>query len=249
MEEILILTVGMFFTGIMDAVAGEGGLLSTPLLILAGLPPKTAVASNKAIAMFGNLATCTGFIRGKKVHFKEMKLIIPLMLVGTVIGLEILKAVSNGFMGKFVPAALVVLVFFILFFKDTGMKQKKVSKSKISKIITMAILFAIGIYDGFYGAASGAFMTMTFMFIFGFEIVDSLATSRFLNLLICITATIVLIPSGLLDIKFILIASAGRMVGGYFGSYIAITKGAKYIKPIFIIAIIIAVILMFRKFY
>ena len=55
-----------FFTGIMDAVAGEGGLLSTPLLIMAGLPPKTAVASNKAIAMFGNIATCTGFYPGEK---------------------------------------------------------------------------------------------------------------------------------------------------------------------------------------
>ena len=151
---------------------------------MAGLPPKTAVASNKAIAMMGNIATCTGFIRGKRVRFKELKLIIPVMLIGTVIGIETLKAVSSSFMGKFVPAALVVLVFFVIFIKDTGIKEKKVSRSKLNKIITMSVLFAIGIYDGFYGAASGAFMSMTFMFIFGFEIVDSLATSRFLHLLI-----------------------------------------------------------------
>jgi len=249
MEKIIILTIGMVFTGIMDAVAGEGGLLSTPLLILAGLPPKTAVASNKAIAMMGNIATCTGFIKGKKVRFKELKLIIPLMLIGTVIGIEILKAIPNSFMGKFVPAALVVLVFFIIFIKDTGLKEKKVSKSKLKNIVTMVALFGIGIYDGFYGAASGAFMSMTFMFVFGFDIIDSLATSRFLNLLICTVATIMLIPSGLLDIKIILIASAGRMVGGYFGSYIAMTKGAKFIKPIFLIAVIISIILMFFKYY
>ena len=249
MEEMLILTVGMVFTGIMDAVAGEGGLLSTPLLIMAGLPPKTAVASNKAIAMFGNIATCTGFIRGKKVRFKELKLIIPIMLIGTVIGIEILKTTSNSFMGKFVPAVLIILVFFIIFIKNTGTKEKKISKSKLSKIITMLVLFAIGIYDGFYGAASGAFMSMTFMFVFGFEIVDSLATSRFLNLLICTTATILLIPTGLLDIKFILIASAGRMVGGYLGSYIAITKGARFVKPIFIIAVVVAAVKMFFKYY
>jgi uncharacterized protein len=249
MEEMLILTVGMVFTGIMDAVAGEGGLLSTPLLIMAGLPPKTAVASNKAIAMFGNIATCTGFIKGKKVRFKELKLIIPIMLIGTVIGIEILKTTSNSFMGKFVPAVLIILIFFIIFIKDTGTKEKKISKSKLSRAITMVVLFAIGIYDGFYGAASGAFMSMTFMFVFGFEIVDSLATSRFLNLLICTVATIMLIPTGLLDVKFILIASAGRMIGGYLGSYIAITKGAKFVKPIFLIAVILAAIKMFFKYY
>ena len=87
------------------------------------------------------------------------------------------------------------------------------------------------------------------MLVLGFEIVDSLATSRFLNLLICTTATIMLIPTGLLDVQYILIASIGRMVGGYFGSWIAITKGAKFVKPIFLIAVAIAAIKMFMKYY
>ncbi|MCP4176947.1 MAG: TSUP family transporter [bacterium] len=249
MEKLIILTFGMFFTGIMDAVAGEGGMLSTPLLIMAGLPPITAVASNKAIAMMGNIATCTGFIRGKKVKFSKLKCIIPVMLIGTAIGIEILKVISNQFMGKFVPVTLLFLVFFIIFIKDTGLKDRNISKSAINSIITLTVLFIIGIYDGFYGAAAGAFMSMTFMFIYGFNIVDSLATSRFINLLICITSTVMLIPSGLLDIKIILIASGGRMVGGYFGSYIAITRGAKFIKPIFLIAVIIAIFIMFFKYY
>ena len=249
MEKYLILTVGMFITGIMDAVAGEGGLLAAPLLIMAGLPPKTAVASNKAIAMLGNVATCTGFIRGKKVRFKELKLIIPLMLVGTIIGVEILKFVSNGFMGKVVPVVLGILIFFTLFIKNAGIKEREAKKTKWSKIIVFLVLFAIGVYDGFYGAASGALMSMTFILFLGFEVVDSLATSRFMNLLICTVATIMLIPTGLLDIQYILIASVGRMIGGYCGSYIAITKGTKFIKPIFLLLIIIATVKMFFKFY
>lgn len=249
MENDLILLLGMFFTGIMDAVAGEGGLISTPLLIMCGLPPTSAVATNKAVAFLGNIAACAKFYKSKKIRFKELKLIIPLIIVGTIIGIEILKSVSNSFMGKFVPVALSILIVLILFMKKTGIEERKPFKLKFKKITTVVAFIIIGIYDGFFGAASGAFMTLTFILVLGFDLIDSLATSRFLNLIICAVATIMLIPSGLLNYEAIFFAAAGRMSGAYFGTYIAVTKGASYIKPIFLIALILATVQLFIKYY
>ena len=55
------------------------------------------------------------------------------MLVGTIIGIEILKAVSNSFMGKFVPAVLIILILFTIFFKKTGMEEREIKKNKFHK--------------------------------------------------------------------------------------------------------------------
>ena len=50
----LLLFVAAFVAGFIDSIAGGGGLIATPALLLAGLPPLNALATNKIQAVFGS---------------------------------------------------------------------------------------------------------------------------------------------------------------------------------------------------
>ena len=60
---VALLVVAAFFAGLVDAIAGGGGLMSLPALLAAGLPPHVALGTNKGQAVFGATASAISFWR------------------------------------------------------------------------------------------------------------------------------------------------------------------------------------------
>ena len=47
LDLVLMLVAAAFAAGFVDSIAGGGGLITVPALLLAGLPPAQALATNK----------------------------------------------------------------------------------------------------------------------------------------------------------------------------------------------------------
>ena len=60
----------VFLAGLIDAVAGGGGLISLPAYLIAGLLPHTAIATNKMSSSCGTALATYRFIRAGMVNFK-----------------------------------------------------------------------------------------------------------------------------------------------------------------------------------
>ena len=50
---VMLLMMAAFAAGFVDAIAGGGGLITLPILMLAGLSPAQALATNKVQGVFG----------------------------------------------------------------------------------------------------------------------------------------------------------------------------------------------------
>ncbi|RZA06845.1 MAG: hypothetical protein EOP02_37950, partial [Proteobacteria bacterium] len=65
---LLILVLVAFIAGFIDAIAGGGGLLTTPALLTAGLPPHLVLGTNKLSSTFGSATAGYTFYRRKLFH-------------------------------------------------------------------------------------------------------------------------------------------------------------------------------------
>ena len=62
LHTLLIVCPLVFLGGLVDAVAGGGGLITLPAYLLAGLPPHAASATNKCGNVWGSCPSATSII-------------------------------------------------------------------------------------------------------------------------------------------------------------------------------------------
>ena len=96
----------------IDSVVGGGGLISLPALMFVGLPPASAIATNKLAATMGTFTSAIYFIRSGKVDFKIVGKLIPLTIIGAVAGALVVKFIPPDILR---PLVLVMLVFIAIY--------------------------------------------------------------------------------------------------------------------------------------
>ena len=97
-ELLLLLFIIAATAGWVDTLAGGGGLITVPALLLTGMPPGMAIATNKLQGSMGTLVASIYFVRTKFVRLNQMKGMIVLTFIGSVLGLSV-----NGY-GTLCPA-------------------------------------------------------------------------------------------------------------------------------------------------
>lgn len=86
---------------------GRGGLISLPALLFTGLPPSTAIATNKLASSMGSLTSTISFIRSGKVDFLLVSKSFPLTHIESLLGAFIVKHISSEVLK---PLVLVLLI-------------------------------------------------------------------------------------------------------------------------------------------
>lgn len=245
METFMLIAVGMFVTGFVDAVAGGGGVISVPILMWAGLPVKSAIATNKIGGMVGNSTTAYNYYKKGKVETKLFKMGALLAMCGAIIGANLLKYISSDFLERVIPYVLMLLVTYTLLSKGKGVENEFRGYTGKNRLIGMLLIFVIGVYNGFFGPASGSFLTMGLIAVYGFDFLTATGTSKPLNLMMTFSSGVILLLMGGVDIKVGLLCAVFRSLGGRAGSTFAVRSGSKVVKPIFITASTIIIIKMF----
>ena len=228
---IIGLTFVAFFAGFIDAVAGGGGLILAPTLLLVGITPQLALGTNKFVAIFGTSTAVINFARKGKIIWK-------IALIGAVIGTKSILMFDEETVAKIILAILpfTAIVVFI---------PKKKIKSEINEftnndlyIKVPIISFILGFYDGFFGPGTGTFLTLFFYTFLGMNLVNSSAISRVINLSSGVGSFITFALAGKIIYLLGLPLIVGNMAGGFIGSKMAMTKGQKFIKYMIIIVFV-----------
>ena len=101
--------------GIVDTLAGVGGLIVLPALILVGLPPLTALGTNKAQSFAGTGTATYMMLAYKKITVKQMKPLMITAFVGSLIGTVLVQFIGNESLSIVIPAVLMVIVIYFIF--------------------------------------------------------------------------------------------------------------------------------------
>ncbi len=229
---ILILILTGFTAGLVDAIAGGGGLISLPVLLATGMNPVQALATNKLQGSFGCLAAAHYFVRKKMVDLKQMKLMIACTFCGAATGSVMVQYIDAGLLVRFMPLLLVLIALYFLFSNRVSDEdsQRRISNGVLAFVFTTLL----GFYDGFFGPGAGAFFNIVFVSLAGFSLIKAGAHSRVLNLTSNLAALIFFAMGGHILWAVGFIMALGQFVGGRVGASLAIKKGTRLIRPMIV---------------
>lgn len=249
MLTILFLCLGGFLAAFVDSIAGGGGLISMPILLMAGLPAHLALGTNKFAGAFGCFSSVYKYSKSGKTNIELLKKLIPFTILGCLLGVKCVLSISENILNILVFLMILMVAIYTYLKKDLGKEDKfeSLSKENIKKGIIMA--FALGFYDGFFGPGTGTFLTFAFIKIYGFDFLHASANTKILNFTSNFTALILFMFSGQILYKVAIFYAFSMILGGYIGAKVAINKGSQLIKPIFLfMAVGVAIKLLYQVF-
>lgn len=239
----LIVCPLLFLAGFVDSIGGGGGLISLPAYLLSGLPVHQAIATNKLSSACG---TTMSFVRFWRHGFISPKLAIPSVaaaLVGSAIGARISLSINEEIMKYILFIVLPVAAFFVMnphLFQDLG--GGTITNRKTMLIVVLSAFF-IGGYDGFYGPGTGTFLIITFTVFASMSINSANGQAKAINLASNIASLTVYLLNNQVLFLLGLVGAVCNVAGCYLGSGLALSKGAKIVRPV----ILIVLILLFLK--
>ena len=243
-----ILFVAALFAGLIDSIAGGGGLIALPALLSVGVPPQVALGTNKFQSMFGVFTAARHYRHSGLVRFREEKFGFIMTFLGAGIGAVVVQQVDPKILGYIIPIFLLFIALYTIFTPSLGKYQ---TASKVSKE-TFFIIFGsvLGFYDGFFGPGVGAFWAMAFMSLLGYEIRKATAHTKVMNLSSNIISVIIFSIGGSVMFLYGIIMAVGQIIGAHLGAKLAVKKGITIIRPLYIVIVFATIAkLLYSRFF
>lgn len=233
LELLSFLLIVAIIGGLIDTLAGGGGLLSLPALILAGVPPLAALGTNKLQGSMGT-ATATYFmLKKRKINYRECKPLMKSAFLGGIIGAFSVQFIDVEVLSFVIP---IVLLFIALYFIISPMIKKRKSSNKLlSRYYQSIVIPAIGIYDGMFGPATGSFFALAGVSCKGHDLIKSTAIAKSLNFSTNIASLIIFVAAGQIAWVFGATMMIGQAIGAYLGSHFLFKIKPHYLRVIVVV--------------
>lgn len=226
----------VFLSGLIDAIAGGGGLISLPAYMIVGLPPHHAIATNKMSACMGTVISTIRFALSGYIHLNTALFAVPCALAGSWAGASLNLMISNDVFKKLMLVVLPVTAVIVLRKKDF---EDGKGPCGIKKTIFLSCLIALGIglYDGFYGPGTGTFLILLLTGLAHMSLRDANGLTKAINSSTNIASLAVYLLHGQVLIPLGLAAGLFGIAGNYIGVSFFDSKGSKIVRPVMIIVL------------
>ncbi len=234
--ELIPLAVLAFFAGFIDAVVGGGGLIQVPSLFTfyPQATPAVLFGTNKFSSIFGTSAATLRYRRGIRLPWSMLLPAMASALVFSFLGAGAVSYFPKEVIRPLVLILLIVVAVYTFVKKDFGKHHApRLTKSK-EKWFGFGTGAALGFYDGFFGPGAGTFLIFIFVRVFGFSFLSASASAKVVNTATNFAALLYFLPTGNILWAAGLVMAACNLSGSFIGSHIAITRGAPFIRRLFL---------------
>ncbi|GLX77382.1 UPF0721 transmembrane protein [Thalassotalea insulae] len=240
-----------FLAGLIDAIAGGGGMLTVPTLLTAGLPPHIALGTNKLAATFGSLTASVTFYKKKLFNVVFWRTSLIFTAIGATLGTLTVQFLSVDFLEKYLPVLIISTAIYTLAAKNTMHHSKALPLASKTTTRKQAIQGAtLGFYDGVAGPGTGAFWTASSSALYKINLLYSCGVARCNNFISNFCSLLTFIYLGYVNLLLGLTMGVFIMAGAWVGSHWAIKLGNQFIRPVFItIVILMSCNLAFQAWY
>ncbi|MEG2068537.1 MAG: TSUP family transporter [Acidaminococcaceae bacterium] len=230
---LVFLIIAAFIASFIDSTVGGGGLISTPALLATGMPVPFALGTNKVAAMMGSFTSVVTFWRAGKINKKMVLRLMPISFFGSALGAYVVYLLPAAFMKNIIVVLLVLVAVYTYLRKDWG-GAEQIKKYNLAIFLgTLTMAAALGFYDGFFGPGTGSFLIFGFLFL-GYDFVTAAGNAKALNFASGAGALVSFALAGTVYWGYGLAMGISMIFGAIFGSKLAITKGASYIRPLYL---------------
>ncbi len=232
-DVLLLLAASAALAGFTDALAGGGGLITIPVLLLAQVPPVAAVATNKLQGTCGTLTASLTLMRKGEVCLAAIAPDLPFALLGAMAGALAIQHVDPHMVDIAIPLTLAAIALYFLLAPTAGAVRRE---TRVPTVVTRAgIIPAIGFYDGFLGPGAGSFFALMGVALRGQTLVGATASAKALNFVTNAASLAVFIASGKVVWLVGGVMIFGQIGGAYLGSLAIVAGGARLIRPVIVV--------------
>ena len=240
----LFLLAASFFAGFIDSIAGGGGLIQLPALLI-GLPKsETAevLGTNKLSAVFG---TTTAAALYRKQIKPDPKVLIAMgvpAFVGSAGGAVLASRIPTSSMRPMVLVLLIVVAIYTWFKPDLGKFENLRHLPKRRVQIAAFAGVVIGFYDGIFGPGTGSFLMLILVASLGYAFITASAIAKVVNVATNVGAIMVFGINGAVIWQIGIILGVANISGAVIGARLAIKGGSTLVRKVFLIVTVALIV-------
>jgi uncharacterized membrane protein YfcA len=232
-----LLFLTAFFAGLVDSIAGGGGIITLPVMLSLGFPPHIALGTNKFQASFGSFTASYYYIKKDVVILKECLAGIIYTLIGAAIGTWAVQQVSSDILKYIIPFLLVGIIIYSFVKTNLGEIDNRARMNENIFYLIAGLTF--GFYDGFFGPGVGSFWAIAFVVGLGYNLKKATGYTKVMNFTSNVVSLVIFIIGGYVIFTAGIVMAVGQIAGSKIGAELVIKRGAKFIRPIFITIVIL----------
>ncbi|MCC2610269.1 TSUP family transporter [Neorhizobium petrolearium] len=231
---VLMLFLASFFAGFVDSIAGGGGLITIPAMLIAGIPPLESIATNKLQSQFGSASATIAYARRGHVNLRKQLPMAAMSLLGGAIGAILASMVPAKWLAAAIPFLLIAIAVF--FAVKPNLNDSDSHQRVTPFVFGLTVVPLVGLYDGVFGPGAGSFYMLGFVLLAGFGMLKATAHTKLINLGSNFGSFLIFAATGSVLWKIGLLMGIGQFFGAQVGSRMAMRSGAKLIKPLLVLS-------------
>jgi uncharacterized membrane protein YfcA len=228
----LLLICAAFLAGFIDSIAGGGGLITVPALLLAGASPIETLATNKLQGTFGAATAVVAYGRAGHVRPRDQLGMAAVSAAAGAAGALVAHAVPADLLRVIMPVVLVGVALFFAF--KPGLTDAARAERIKPAVFTFTAVPVIAAYDGFFGPGTGSFFMLAFVMLAGFGVLKATAHTKMLNFASNLGSLAVFVTTGATWWVMGFAMAAAQILGAALGARLAMRIGARLIKPLLV---------------
>jgi len=233
LELLSFLFFAAFVAGFLDTLAGGGGLIALPALMMSGIPPLSALGTNKLQGTMGTATATFMMLRKRRVRWQDVKFPMLFAFIGATLGTVAVQFVNTDLLTFVIPVVLfLIAVYFLLSpLPQEGITEPRMAKGTYQKVVVPLI----GWYDGMFGPGTGSFFALAGVSLRGHGLVDATAVAKTLNFATNIAALVVFLLAGKVVWPAGLTMMVGQFAGAWGGSHCLFRIKPQYLRLIVVV--------------
>lgn len=240
---LLLACFAALLAGFVDAVAGGGGLIQVPSLLI--LFPDFAfarvVATNRFASLMGTSLAASQYSRKVELPWRAVAAMAAGAAIFSFTGAQILSRLPTTIMKPVVLCVMIVIVLYTWFNKRAGTEERLRVEEKRLPYILFALGAATGLYNGLIGPGTGTLMTFGLVGFVGFGFLRGLAITKIVNATADVSSLVMFILDGQVHFPLALPMMACNMTGAWLGSRMAMLHGNAFVRRMFMGVILLLI--------
>ena len=236
----------VFLAGLIDSVAGGGGLISIPAYLAAGLPAHLAAGTNKLSAMIGTGAATVRFFQGGRIRLGCALSAAALALPGSYLGTLALNRIDETTVVRMM-LVVIPLVAAVLVLRRGSLRRRVDVPERLLIPVCALIGLVIGFYDGLVGPGPGTFLILALSFFANMDAVTASGSAKGVNLASNVASVTTQIFAGNVLFALGLPAALFGLAGNMTGAQLALRGGEKIVRRMLLVVLALLLVNMAMK--
>ena len=235
---VVLLVLAAVLAGFVDAVVGGGGLIQLPaLLLVPGIAPVQALATNKMGSICGTITSSITYYRRVRPDLRTALPMAALACGGAALGALCASLLPAAVFRPVIVVALIAVAAYTLARPALGEETALRFAGHRHLVAAGGAGLAIGFYDGILGPGTGSFLVFALVGLMGYAFLEASAKAKIVNFATNLGALLVFVPQGAVLWGLGLTMGLANLLGGYLGARTAIARGSRFVRVFFLVVV------------